>query len=303
MRWCFPSTLHLDSLVSLSPFSLFRLRPLRGSKVASAHIPFYLSSPKERKGRLVMLRKSGASTGETAPCKRSARSSRQMCRQWNKWIRFCSFCFCVKARRLRCFRLSAPAALPPLSPAVLLSGCCFALLSLLAARLHRCVFCCSLHKHSTSSLAVAVKTALRLCFAWLNVPLCSECVRVWCYAGQRAGVWRFVSQCLTSFYHICVCVCACLVCEICVHCRTSYMPTCVCCGCGCFVCLCHLSVCMWPSPGRTPRKVSPPVPPLGAGTERRTGRTNPPPRPLPPTLSTQVRYVPVMFTHLRGRCK
>lgn len=62
----FSYTLHLYSSVSLSLFSLICLRHLRGSKVASAHIPFFLSSPKERKGRLVMLR-SGAST-DVPPC-------------------------------------------------------------------------------------------------------------------------------------------------------------------------------------------------------------------------------------------
>lgn len=102
--------------------------------------------------------------------------------------------------------------------------------------------------------------------------------------------------------HLCVCVCMSCLWNLC---SLSYLVHAYVCllWAFCFVCLCHLSVCMWPSPGRTPRKVSPPVPPLGAETERRTGRTNPPPRPLPPTLSTQVRYVPVMFTHLRGRCK
>lgn len=100
--------------------------------------------------------------------------------------------------------------------------------------------------------------------------------------------------------HLCVCVCACLVCEICLCSLSYFVHAHVCLF--CFACLCHLLVCMRSSPGRTQRKVSPPVPRLEAGTERRTGRTNPPPRPRPPTPSTQVRYAPVMFTHLHGHC-
>lgn len=66
LSFSFSYALHLYSSVSLSLFSLICLRHLRGNKVASAHIPFFLSSPKERKGRLVMLR-SGALT-DVPPC-------------------------------------------------------------------------------------------------------------------------------------------------------------------------------------------------------------------------------------------
>lgn len=50
-------TLHLDSLLSLSPFPIILHASLRGNKVAPAPVPFFLSSPRERKGRLVKLRK------------------------------------------------------------------------------------------------------------------------------------------------------------------------------------------------------------------------------------------------------
>lgn len=41
-------------VVSLSPFPLLHAS-LRGNKVAPSHVPFFLNSPKERKGRSVVI--------------------------------------------------------------------------------------------------------------------------------------------------------------------------------------------------------------------------------------------------------
>ena len=130
---------------------------------------------------------------------------------------FCSFCFCVKARRLRCFRLSAPAALPPLSSAVLLSGCCFALLSLLAARLHRCVFCCSLPQVldlvSRSSRKDCAETLL--CLAE-RASLLRVCAGLMLCGTTGRGLEICVTVSDLVLPHLCVCVCVCVC--VCMSC-------------------------------------------------------------------------------------
>lgn len=62
------------------------------------------------------------------------------------------------------------------------------------------------------------------------------------------------------------------------------------------VCVYHLLVCRFSLSGRTLPRAFPHVPPRAVEMKRRTGRTTPPPRPLPPTLSTQVSDRPGVCT-------
>lgn len=62
------------------------------------------------------------------------------------------------------------------------------------------------------------------------------------------------------------------------------------------VCVYHLLVCRFSLSGRTLPRDFPHVPPQAVEMKRRTGRTTPPPRPLPPTLSTQVSDRPGVCT-------
>lgn len=183
--------------LSCIPFSFLPILPasLRGNKVASAHIPFFLSSPKERKGRLVMLRKAVLQRMwlhvETAPSNFGLAGisldvpSTQTVDRWTvKWLNIfhcCRFCFCIKVHGTCVAEMFPPQFSCSLSSLCLLQYCSQAVVcSLLHAgcsALHHCV-CCFLHKYLSSSLTVAIKTALRLCFAWLNMPFLSPAAQL-----------------------------------------------------------------------------------------------------------------------------
>lgn len=122
----------LTLLRSVSPFSAACLRRLRGSKVASARVPFFLSSPKERKGRLVFLHVT------VAPSMNGSRHiSSEVLDRSHLVLVFSALC-CVFL---------------PFSFSLLHAGCCVQFLELIL-------------------LSVCVKTAPRLCSAWANtLPL------------------------------------------------------------------------------------------------------------------------------------
>lgn len=136
-------------MIPPSFLSNFCPRHLRASKVASAHLPFYLSSPKERKGRSVTLLQHSRLRVALV---HSTRGTRQT------WGSFSSSISAVVASTLwRTQELRGPLCLCR----------CFSQ-AIIAFRfsLALCTVPCA---SALAPLSVAEKQELRLCFAWLNM--------------------------------------------------------------------------------------------------------------------------------------